>query len=1149
MKILSIYFKNINSLQGENRIHFDQVPLSESGVFAITGPNGSGKSSILDVITLALYGETFRFDRPADHVMTKTTAESFAEIEFFLDEQTYRSSWRVQRKNRDSTAALLAPEMSLFHLNGTEQLIADSTQKVRDRVAHLTGMDFHKFSKSMVLAQGDSSAFLNALDSERMDILEKISGTGIYQQHKEQAEEKNADAQKRLQELEQDLNAIPVIDKISREAQEMDLADFKEQHIELKQKDDAVYQQLISIQKISKLESQVDSLGSQQQLIDSQLQENQKKLDKIEAITLTQDFEDDLKTLDNKVAETQQSKKILAAYRSELELFQKQLNIQSDSEQIPPDTNKTLTQQKNYIDQIKLKHDELKSVFQQENALVQSMNQHIVEKKSILEPTEFWLQEHVSDQNLLDNFPDISQLSGLKQEMTEALEKQRIYLNWSKNTTDNLKKAKENSQVLTKKSSGLQAQIAADEQLLKEMTEGYTLDELQDMKIEQQDRIEQFKELNDLASVNAKLSKKGGFAKLFIGKGADREVQELIQESELLQLEIGREQLIISTLEAAVFNEALLLKMQGDRKYLEDGKACPLCGALDHPYLEYPPAVSNSKHILKEQHKKINSLKSDAAGLLKQISAAKKQAEIDRKKDDHLQIITSQWNILANKLNIAGMDLDIDNLSEMKDLLKKEKQELSNLNNLIKKYIKQQDSMAKAESAIELNKKTLERLSKEAEALDLEITDRPDESEEWEQTVSSIQQKVQEMEVKITQQLAVLGEKLPSKKIKQDELEQNLKARKQEYNSRKVHIKTLTDEIQNLETKIATSLLKVEEISRDIERNRDLIQKEEQLDLHLSLLEKQKLIADIELVLVQQENDSATLKESLLENCQDTASGDLNVLRNNVELVKSRSNILQKRLELTQRIKQIWKNQEQTQTELDRAKATQSEDKTEDELLVLSKDIKEKLYIAKQEVESLQNKLNKEELLQEKYDVIIQQLESQKEIAQACEKEVKFITAENGIHFRHKVQQGMADKLMSASNQILEKISGRYYLRKAESEHGLALEIEDTKQKNIRRLPKTLSGGESFLVSLALALALSEMANDGQALDSLFLDEGFGNLDAESLYSAMTTLESLKTHGKLVGVISHVEGVRKRIKTQIKMTKKPNGMSILKVIS
>jgi hypothetical protein len=80
MKILNIHFKNINSLEGESRIDFEQSPFSDTGVFAITGPNGSGKSSILDAITLGLYGETFRFDRPAGHVMTQHTASVFRKL-------------------------------------------------------------------------------------------------------------------------------------------------------------------------------------------------------------------------------------------------------------------------------------------------------------------------------------------------------------------------------------------------------------------------------------------------------------------------------------------------------------------------------------------------------------------------------------------------------------------------------------------------------------------------------------------------------------------------------------------------------------------------------------------------------------------------------------------------------------------------------------------------------------------------------------------------------------------------------------------------------------------------------------------------------------------------------------------------------------
>jgi exonuclease SbcC len=1148
MKILNIYFKNINSLEGESRIHFDQVPISEAGIFAITGPNGSGKSSILDVITLALYGETFRFDRPSGHVMTKATADCFAEVEFLLGDNTYRSSWHVRREKGKPMGRLNPPEMKLLQLNGSEQLIEDSSPKVRDRIVELTGMDFHKFTKSMVLAQGDFSAFLNALDSERMDILEKISGTDIYQKYKNQAEEENSQAQIQLKQLEQDLNAIPVMDAVSREAIELDLDDFQVQQAEFKESYEDVHQQLVSLQRIVSLENQTEVLIQQQQQVDGQLEENQKALDQIEAVQAVKVFQHDLKALDNQIAETQKSKRTLDYYRNELASLQKQLSGQ-DFDVNTVITNKTLAEQNTSITQIKLKLDDLTQTLSEDNALVQAMNQHIVEKKSALELTESWLQEHVLDEGLLDDFPELPHLTKLKRQLAETSGQRKASLKWFKKTTEELKKHKDNHRALIEKNADIESQFKANDQLLEEMSEGYSFAEIQEMVIEQQQRVEQFEELNDLASVNAKLSHKGVLGQLFAPKGADREELELRQEAEQLQLEIGREQIILKTLEAAVFNEALLLKMQGDRAHLVDGKACHLCGALEHPYLRYPPALSNSKQVLIEQGKKLKSLNINANSLVKQIAAAKNQASKDHVKEGQLQIVCSQWNSLANKLNVADMDLDIDKLSEMKELLKTEKTTLSQLSSLIKKHYKQQRLIAAAKEKIGFNVHMLERIDKETVALDAQLRSRPDDSAELEQTIVTTQQEVQDLEARIVNQLSVLGEKIPSRLGKEDELIQRLNARKQDYSSRMVHKKTLGEEIQSLETKIVASLVKIDEITLETEQNTRLIQQEERVGLHLSLVAKQKSILDKERVLVQQEKDSVLSTQHLLEASKDIAHGDLNVLRQDAKLVDSRSNILQTRLELTQRVNRILKNQEQNQAALESEKTAGLSDQIEEELLMRDKSIKEQLNIAQQEVDFLQKKLNKQNVMQAQYDGVLQKVTEQKRIVQACAQEIKFITDDGGIHFRHKVQQGMVDKLLSESNQILDKISGRYHLRKGLSEHGLALEIEDTKQKNVRRLLKTLSGGESFIVSLALALGLAEMASNGHALDSLFLDEGFGNLDAESLYLAMTTLENLKTQGKTVGIISHVEGVRKRIKTQIKMKKKPNGMSTLKVIS
>ncbi|MFW5443799.1 MAG: SbcC/MukB-like Walker B domain-containing protein [Methylococcaceae bacterium] len=1141
MKILNIYFKNINSLEGESRIHFDQAPIADGGVFAITGPNGSGKSSVLDVITLGLYGETFRFDRPADHVMTKSTTESFAQVEFLLGDDKFRSCWHVKRKNGDSEGELLAPEMTLTQLNGSEQALEGGIQKVRAKMVELTGMDFHKFSKSMVLAQGDFAAFLNALDSERMDILEKISGVDIYQEYQQQAEEKNTQAQTRLQQLGQDLSAIPVLDDATLEASEHDLADYKVQQTEFKNEHDNIQQQLAQVQKTRDLENQFQNFSKKLEQEQGEQQENQQVLEKIDSLQNVLGLEEELTAVDNKAEETQQSKKTLDSYYSELKILQNQLKS-SGFDEAAAVSDKTVAQQKNSIDQLKLESTELKAVLPKENTFLQTLNQKIDEKKSILSTTETWLQEHVNEKSLLENFPETEKLKMLRAELSESDDKQQAHTKWSKNTTEKLNKNKASIKTLNQKNVDLKVQLEENEKSILTMADGNSLQDLQEMEAEQQQRVENFRELYDLANVNAKLGKKGFFGLSIFNKQAGVEEKQLKDEADTLQLEIGRERNIVKTLEAAIVNEQLLKKMEADRIHLVDGKACPLCGALEHPYSKHAPAVSVSKQVLVEQQKKVKALVSGADSLAKQIIAAQKQAVKDDQKESRLEVVCSQWNSLANRLNTASVDLDIDNLSLMKDLMKSEKQELVNVTNLLKKYAKRESLIAQAKVAIETNEHVLQRVETETEALDAEWNNRPQESVEPDQVYKKSQAEEQVLEQKIVGQLDALGEKMPAKG-KENVLIERLNARKQEYQAQVMRQQTLVEEIQALDVKITASSTKVNEINRNIQQCSEKMQQQEGAGLHLSLIEKQKMIAEKEQQVSQQQDEVTALKQKLTE------QGDLNLLRDNVTLVQKQPELQQKQQELSQSISNIKNSLEKAQSQLDAEQSNEPNINTEEQLLLQQKSIKEKLEITKQEIVTLQNKLNKQNDLKEKYSEVSAKLESQKTLAKASETDIRAIVDNNGIQFKQKVQQIMIDKLLSQTNQILEKLSGRYYVRKKDSEHGLGLEIEDTKQNNVRRLPKTLSGGESFIVSLALALALAEMANNGHAVDSLFLDEGFGNLDAESLYLAMTTLESLKTHGKVVGIISHVEGVSKRIKTQIEMIKKPNGFSALKMVS
>ncbi len=141
--------------------------------------------------------------------------------------------------------------------------------------------------------------------------------------------------------------------------------------------------------------------------------------------------------------------------------------------------------------------------------------------------------------------------------------------------------------------------------------------------------------------------------------------------------------------------------------------------------------------------------------------------------------------------------------------------------------------------------------------------------------------------------------------------------------------------------------------------------------------------------------------------------------------------------------------------------------------------------------------------------------------------------------------QGLTfQSLIAQANHHLMQMTDRYILL-PDPTMALDLAVIDTWQADEVRSTRNLSGGESFIVSLALALGLSGMASRNVRVDSLFLDEGFGTLDDEALDTALDALSGLRQQGKLIGIISHVPAIRERIQAQIRVEKKAGGRSVI----
>ncbi|PSL16843.1 exonuclease SbcC [Marinobacterium halophilum] len=228
MRILQIRFNNLNSLAGEWQIDLTDPAYTADGIFAITGPTGAGKSTLLDAVCLALYGRTPRQSRvnaSQNEVMSRQTGECFAEVVFETPQGRWCCHWSQHRSRKKADGALQQPKHEVSEVASGKVLVT-KLKDVAETVERLTGMDFDRFTRSMLLAQGGFAAFLQADADARAPILEQITGTSIYSDiskavHQRRGEEKQAleqlkAAQSGLQLLEPEAEA-----EIGRELAEL----------------------------------------------------------------------------------------------------------------------------------------------------------------------------------------------------------------------------------------------------------------------------------------------------------------------------------------------------------------------------------------------------------------------------------------------------------------------------------------------------------------------------------------------------------------------------------------------------------------------------------------------------------------------------------------------------------------------------------------------------------------------------------------------------------------------------------------------------------------------------------------------------------------------------------------------------------------
>ncbi|MEL6105610.1 MAG: AAA family ATPase [Planctomycetota bacterium] len=212
MRVLRIRLHNLNSLKGRHEIDFTDVPLADCGLFVITGPTGAGKTTLLDAITLALYGKAARYgtDSNPEHVMTRRCGECSAEVEFEVRSGIYRAVWERRRARKKPDGALQPAKRYVYDANG--EPLAQQIREAEEKIVELIGLNYDRFLRSVLLAQGDFARFLKANANERAEVLESLTGTVIFSQLGVLAQTEAARREKEFELMETELGRIEVLD-------------------------------------------------------------------------------------------------------------------------------------------------------------------------------------------------------------------------------------------------------------------------------------------------------------------------------------------------------------------------------------------------------------------------------------------------------------------------------------------------------------------------------------------------------------------------------------------------------------------------------------------------------------------------------------------------------------------------------------------------------------------------------------------------------------------------------------------------------------------------------------------------------------------------------------------------------------------------
>ena len=1122
MKIEKLIIQNLNSIE-HAEIDFANGVLAKEPLFLICGDMGSGKTTILDAITLALYDKAARYESVGhdakmedgksstgntNNILREGTMEGKAELYFTVRDVTYIATWSVG-KTRNGTYKSSKDRRKLEVIDGDKRTVLyTNVVDVNKKIVDFIGLSYDQFIRSVMLAQGEFSTFLKSKKEEQSAILEMLTGTEVYSKIAEAVKTKSTQAKTRRESVELLFNESKV--KLLRQ-DEVDELDLKNNQLlkSISQKETEVKKIESTISWFKKNDELKRSCADARQLYDSALEQ-----------VNSQEYKENKSAIEDYRRTVKEREALGDLRRIESELRSVEMNYNNDV--------------RSYLN--------LKDSLQNEKNRKEKYIQ-------LLEELKIWIENHKDRGLLSDNINLVLELlSDLEHELT-LIAKNKKELD---NGELNLKSVSSQHQSLLSQFENVKKLKMKADTDLEKLLDQFNSKEYEDWMSKKQGLEGERREYFDRS---AKLTNYRTALEHYLSLNKD--VENNIVNYNNLNLLFKQKCNELSTIETEFKTKDAEFQMQKEmveqwaqevRFKLKDGEACPVCGSTEHRYKD--EAI-------------VRSLYSTIEGDWKKLKDSYERSK-DEVNKTSAELKTLSGNIIKDKNRLDSLLKDLNNRCDGKPIFEIEEVDsnIKKCNDLISGIDIQMLEINKQLSRIGLVRKNIEEAQKYKKDIDTKYN-------EAERSLAEKKLEYQQIESSLDTKRNVM---------------QGLEANAQEKESRVNAILKIDGWKQSFLNSPNGFITYVKKIVSEWQDKNELLKNTENQISNLSEIIKQcekyislvyDLISDVELDFTRLRVERCELVpsfsavyERIKERVQERSvrTKTISAIKLSIDDFVNSSGISFERLKFLYEINDI-------QVFVDKNKSLDEERiKTESTLISKEKELEshqnnefkpnddvglEELELTldslmkakKSEEESLLDNRTK---LAQNVQNVSESLNRQKELDEKSreyhlwEQLAKAIGTTPKDNFRDVAQAYTMGILLDRANYYMEQLSNHYKL--ASYPDSLAIMVRDMEMGGELRAASSLSGGETFLVSLALALGLTSLNDKHFDIDMLFIDEGFGTLDSSTLDMVMNTLENLRNLGKKVGIISHIDTLKERIPAKIQLVRDGESASRVEIV-